>query len=63
MKIRIKDYFGDLVDLTLGKSYEVTHDFGDGDLAVEDDDGFWVITRAYEPCSFLNGGSWEVVSE
>ena len=63
MKVKIKECFGELIDLTEGKLYEVTHSFSDGDLGIEDDDGFWFITRAYEPCSFLNGGSWEVVNE
>ena len=62
MKIRIKTHNGELNDLTLGKNYEVANDFGDGDLGITDD-GFWFITRLDEPCSFLNGGSWEVVSE
>lgn len=56
MKIKIKTYNGELKDLTLDKSYEVSNDFGDGDLGITDD-GFWFITRLDEPCSFLNGGS------
>ena len=63
MKIRIKTYNGELNDLTVGKNYEVTNDFGDGDLGITDDDGIWLITRLDEPCEFLNGGSWEVVSD
>lgn len=63
MKIRIKTHNGELKDLTLDKSYEVANDFGDGDLGITDDDGFWFITRLDEPCSFLNDGTWEVVNE
>lgn len=63
MKIRIKTYNGELNDLTVGKNYEVTNDFGDGDLGITDDDGFWFITRLDEPCDFLNGGAWEVCDE
>lgn len=63
MKIGIKSFNGDLVDLTEWKQYEVDKDFGDGDLGVFDDSGFWFITRIDEPCSLLNGGEWEVIVE
>ena len=63
MKIKIKSFNGELVDLTENKEYEVTYNFMDGDLGLSDDEGFWFITRIDEPCSFLNGGSWEVVDE
>lgn len=62
-KIRIKSFNDDLVDLTEGKQYKVDNDFGDGDLGLFDDSGFWFITRIDEPCSFLNGGEWEVIVE
>ena len=63
MKVKIKNYFGELNDLTVGKIYEVTHKFSDGDIGIKDDEGFWFITRLNEPCPFLNGGEWEVVDE
>ena len=63
MKIKIKNFNGELVDLTENKEYEVTHNFMDGDSGMNDDDGFWFITRIDEPCSFLNGGSWEIINE
>ena len=63
MKVKIKNYFGKLKDLTVDNIYEVTHNFSDGDIGIEDDEKFWFITRLNEPCAFLNGGSWEVVNE
>ena len=63
MKVKIKSFNGDLVDLTEGKQYNVDKDFGDGDLGIFDDSGFWFITRVDESCNFLNGGEWEVVDE
>ena len=64
MKVEIKSFNGNLPPyLTLGKHYKVDKDFGDGDLGLFDDSGFWFITRIDEPCSFLNGGEWEVVDE
>lgn len=61
MKLKIKSYKGNLVDLTVNKEYEVTHNFEDGDFGIEDDAGFWFITRVDSPCEFLNGGFWEIV--
>lgn len=63
MKVKIKNYFGELNDLTVGKIYEVTHKFSDGDIGIKDDVGFLFITQLNEPCAFLNGGEWEVVDE
>lgn len=63
MKVKIKNYFGELNDLTAGNIYEVTHKFSDGDIGIKDDVGFLFITRPNEPCAFLNGGEWEVVDE
>ena len=42
MKIGIKSFNGDSVDLTKGKQYKVDKDFGDGDLGLFDDPGFWL---------------------
>lgn len=62
MKIRIKTYNGDLPSyLTMGRVYEGTGHI-DAVMKITADDGsdIWVIMN----CSgFLNGGSWEVVSE
>lgn len=63
MKVKIKSFNGILEDLTVGNIYEVTHNFGDGEIGIEDDEKFWFITRLNEPCTFLNGGEWEVCSE
>lgn len=63
MKLKIKSFNGELKDLSIDKIYAVDKDFGDGDIGVFDDTGFWFITRVGEPCSFLNGGEWELVNE
>ena len=64
MKVKIKEYFGELPSyLTLNKIYEVFDyreacDFG----YILDDDGYEITFKRYES-SHLNYGSWEIVSE
>ena len=62
-KLRITSFSGNLVDLSETKDYPVDKDFGDGDYGIFDDSGFWFITRIDEPCSFLNGGFWELIGD
>lgn len=63
MKVKVKSFNGELPEwLTVGKKYDVIHDhYNDGDLLDIDDDEDSVITIKPDYCSFLNGGSWEVV--
>ena len=63
MNLKIKSFNGELKDLSVDKIYTVDKDFGDGDIGIFDDTGFWFITRVDEPCSFLNGGEWELVND
>ena len=63
MKVKIKEYFGELPDyLTLGKLYKVEEVLDVHLFLVEDDNGDAMIVFT-EDCGFLNGGSWEVVNE
>lgn len=63
MKVKIKEYFGELPDyLTEDKLYEVGEILDVHLFSVDDDNGDTMIIFT-EDCGFLNGGSWEIVSE
>jgi hypothetical protein len=63
MKVKIKEYFGELPDyLTLEKTYEVEEVLDVHLFLVGDDNGDAMIVFT-EDCGFLNGGSWEIVNE
>lgn len=63
MKVKIKSFNGDLPDyLTLDKLCKVEEVLDVHLFSVDDDNGDTMIIFT-EGCGFLNGGSWEVVSE
>ena len=63
MKVKIKEYFGEIPDyLTLGKEYDFDKWSEDNDGSIQDDIGLGLYIFL-DCCDFLNGGSWEVVSE
>ena len=62
MKVKIKSFNGSLPEyLTEGKEYDVIK-CGTYWCDIVDDDGDDVFILL-DGCEFLNGGSWEVVSE
>ena len=61
MKIRIKTYNGELPSyLTVGKVYQV---FFNHEITMIETDDKYVAYIDIGKCRYLNGGSWEVVSE
>ena len=62
MKVRIKSFKGELLDLTPNKDYTVKKVIA-GDLVLISDDagGERVIHIPY--CACLNYGSWEIVND
>ena len=63
MKIRIKEYNGELPDyLTLGEVYDFHKWSDDNDGSIQDDIGIGLYIFL-DCCDFLNGGSWEIIEE
>ena len=63
MKVKIKHFNGEIPHyLTLDKLYKVEEVLDVHLFSVDDDNGDTMIIFT-EECGFLNGGSWEVVSE
>lgn len=63
MKVRIKSFNGELPKwLSLEKWYNVFRIESLTTVYIKDDYGFSILIQPNN-CSYLNGGSWEIVNE
>lgn len=60
MKVKIKQYVGDIEDLSPDKVYDVISKFTSNLVVIQDDVGATLHIRL-SSCAHLNGGTWEVV--
>lgn len=58
MKVKVKSFNGELMDITVGKEYYFNGSGNSG--IIIDDIGFKIFIRL-SCCAHLNGGSWEIV--